>query len=329
MKSDQVIARIAQPSLLMQIEEAKTQLKEFQENHGNLLSFENKDKALTIELMAQQRKNTEKSIKTLKKNLAILEKQVIMEEELLTKGLITRPQVQATRQRGDNMKQQIEALKLELVQLSKQSLDANYTMQQQGKLSEQRMGSSERLLKQLQEEYEKQTRVLSPFAGEILELLVDEGNVVNTGSALMKITKKATDGELLTGVLFLQAKDGKKITEGMDILVSPATVLPEEFGYMRGEVTYVADYPATGKGILRVLKNEQLVGQMLQLGAPIEVYVRFKRNPETTSNYFWTSGTGPNLQIQAGTPCTARATTEEQKPIALVIPAFKKIFQLY
>lgn len=326
---DQIVARIAQPNLLRQIEETKVQLKELQESHQNLLSFENKEANISIELSEQQRKNTKQSIEMLEKNLAITQKQVAMEEDLLAKGLITRPQVQATQQQGENIKQQIEGLKLDLIQLSKQSLDANYSISQQTQRSEQRMASTERLLKQLKDQYDSQTAIISPYEGEVLELLVDRGDIVGLGSALVKITKKTSEEELLTGLMFIPAKDGKKLTAGMDILVSPVTVLPEEFGYIRGDITYVSEYPATAKGIQRVLKNEQLVAQMMQLGAPIEIYVTFKKNPETISKYFWTSGEGPALQVQAGTPCTARITTETQNPISLVIPAFKRFFQLY
>ena len=97
-------------------------------------------------------------------------------------------------------------------------------------------------------------------------------------------------------------------------------------GNHKHRITYVSEYPATEKGIMRLLKNQQLVDQILTLGAPFEVHAEFDEDLNTKSGYKWTSGKGPPVKIFPGTPCTARITVSAQRPATVVMPALKEIF---
>jgi HlyD family secretion protein len=77
------------------------------------------------------------------------------------------------------------------------------------------------------------------------------------------------------------------------------------------------------------MKNDQLVNSLLRMGAPFEVYVEFEQNPDAYSGYAWTSANGPEITVNAGTSCNGKITVQEQPPIAMVVPAFKKFFDLY
>jgi len=70
----------------------------------------------------------------------------------------------------------------------------------------------------------------------------------------------------------VSSMDGKRVKPGMEIQIAPATVKQEEFGFMMGDVTYVSDFPATNQGMMRVLKNAQLVQTLAGDNAPFEVY---------------------------------------------------------
>ena len=115
----------------------------------------------------------------------------------------------------------------------------------------------------------------------------------------------------------------------MEALVVPSTVKPQEYGYMKAKVTYVSAFPVTQQGMMTSMKNNQLVQSLLQMGAPFEVYVEFEKNPKAYSGYAWTSAAGPEITINAGTSCSGKITVQQQPPIAMVIPAFKKFFELY
>jgi HlyD family secretion protein len=113
---------------------------------------------------------------------------------------------------------------------------------------------------------------------------------------------------------------GKQVHTGMPILIAPSTVKQEEYGLMLGKVTYVSDFPATSKGMQRVLKNDKLVVGLAGSDAPYEVHADLSVDPKTVSHYRWSSSSGPPLRIQSGTIATANITIGSRRPIDLVIP---------
>ena len=115
----------------------------------------------------------------------------------------------------------------------------------------------------------------------------------------------------------------------MEALVVPSIVQPQEFGYMKATVTYVSEFPVTQQGMMTSMKNDQLVQGLLRMGAPFEVYVEFEPSTDSYSGYEWTSARGPEVLINAGTSCMGKITVKEEPPIAMVIPALKKFFDLY
>ena len=118
------------------------------------------------------------------------------------------------------------------------------------------------------------------------------------------------------------------IKPGMEVQISPSTVRKEEYGYMLGDVKEVSKFSASRQGMLRVLVNEELVSEFLGItgAGPIAVQVVLRRNPDTVSGFQWSSGRGPEVEINAGTLCDGLITVRKQRPIALLIPFFKTFF---
>lgn len=327
----QVIANIDQPELLQQVEAAEAALQERQYELEQLLAFGSKDSRLQQDLIAQQRLSLEQQIGSSEKNVAFLRQQLIAERNLLDKGLITRPQVVASEQNLANAQNQIENLRAQLVQLSSQALNSGFSQEQRVTVVRQRIAQEEIRLEQLREQYKIKSAITSPHDGEVVEVLASSGTVVGMGSPLFKLKNelKVAENGKVRGVLYVPSQDGKKIKVGMEALVVPSTVKPQEYGYMKAKVTYVSAFPVTQQGMMTSMKNDQLVQSLLQMGAPFEVYVELEENPDSYSGYAWTSATGPDININAGTSCSGKITVQQQAPIAMVIPAFKKFFELY
>jgi HlyD family secretion protein len=327
----QVVGLIEQPELFQQIEEVKASLKEREFELQRLLSFGSEDTKLQGELIVQQRSSIELQIKSDQKRLDFLRNQLETENGLYKKGLITRSQVINTEQQIEASKNSIEQLKAKLVQTSSQKLNLGFDLQQKINLSKQRISETERRLKHLEERYAKQTKITSSYSGEVVEILSDIGVIVRQGSPLFKLKNQhqSKDDSKLRGVLYIPSQDGKKIKEGMQALVVPSTVQPQEFGFMKGKVTYVSDFPITQKGMMMTVKNDQLVRGLLSQGALFEVYVEFEKDKDAYSGFKWTSAQGPKILINEGTSCMGKITVKSEPPIALVVPAFKKFFDLY
>ena len=326
-----IIAVIDQPELEQQIEAAKASLVEREYELQQLIAFGSKDSEIQDELIDQQRLGVEQQIQTNEKNIVFLKKQLEIEKDLLAKGLTTNPQVIQTEQQLENAQNQIENLKARLVQMSSQELNAGFNLQQKMTVVKQRIAQEERRLEQLQNQYEDRTSIRSPHQGEVVEVLTNSGVMVGLGAPLFKLKNRIShtaEGNI-RGVLYVPSQDGKKIEVGMEALVVPSTVKPQEHGYLKAKVTHVSEFPVTQQGMMTVMKNDQLVRGLLQLGAPFEVHVEFLEDPNSFSGYTWTSAKGPEVKINAGTSCSGKITVKQDAPIAMVVPAFKKFFDLY
>lgn len=324
-----IVASVEQPDIFQQIEEAKASLAERRFELQQMATFGSQDTRLQGELIQQQRISIQQQIESNEKNLAFLSQQLEIEKGLLTKGLITRTQVVSSEQQIESTQNQIESLKAQLVQTSSQELNVDFDLKQRTTLLNQRIAQEERRLEQLSERYDTRTNIRSPHSGQVVEVLINDGIIVRPGSPLFKLkNQEVVDGKL-RGILYVPSQDGKKLKVGMEALVVPVTVQPQEFGYMKATVTYVSEFPITRQGMMTSMKNEQLVQGMLGLGAPFEVYVDFEKDPESFSSFAWTSAKGPEVTINAGTSCSGKITIKEEAPITLVIPALKKFFELY
>ncbi|MCI0398570.1 MAG: NHLP bacteriocin system secretion protein [Chloroflexi bacterium] len=163
-------------------------------------------------------------------------------------------------------------------------------------------------------------QVTSPYTGRVLEVKVDQGYLVDRGTTLLNMELTGDDVKL-EAVMYLPLADGKKIQPGMDVQLSPSTVRQEAYGFMLGKVASVGTFPSTYQGILRTLGSDDLV-QALNIGvAPIEVHVELTPDPATTSGYRWSSPEGPPTTVESGTLGTATVITGRQRPINYILPS--------
>lgn len=329
-KKGDVIATIRQPELFQQIEDAKAVLSDREFEMGKLTSYGNQGTQLQGKIISQTRVSIKGEIDSEKKKIVFLNNQLESENVLLDKSLITKSQVANTKQQIEASKNAIERLKGQIVETSNQQNDLGFDMQQKVTLQSQRIAEAARNLQFLTETYDNQRNIKSPYNGEVVEVLTDAGIVVSVGSPLFKLKNTTkTNQAQLRGVLYIPAKDGKKIKKGMEALIVPSTVQPQEYGFIKGKVTYVSDFPITQQGMLTSIKNDQLTKQLLVGGPLFEVYVDFEKDPVSYSGYKWTSAKGPDIFLKEGTSCLGKITIKRESPVTLVVPAFKKFFDLY
>lgn len=325
-----VIATIEQPELYQQIEEVKASLKEREFDLQQLISYGNQDTRLQGELVQQQKSSIDLQIQSENKKLVFIRNQLKTEKNLLGLGLITNSQVVNTQQQIDESKNSIERLKSQMVQTSSQKLNIGFDLQKKININKQRIAENKRRLNNLKERYDIQTNIRSSYSGEVLEVLTDAGIIVGQGSPLFKLkNKNKNTRDKLRGVLYIPSQDGKKIKEGMEALVVPSTVQPQEYGFMKGKITYVSDFPITKKGMMMTVKNDQLVQGLLSRGAMFEVHVEFEKDEQAFSGFKWTSAKGPQIAINEGTSCIGKITIKSEPPATMVVPALKNFFDLY
>lgn len=316
----QVVATIGQPDLENQIAAMDEKIANMADRLAKLKK--DTDVEARLEYLDRQKELVEANIDTLQKKAGFYRERIATQKKLLEDGLITKTQLLNTQSEMDMIREQIEAKKNDISSLDLNRMDLEKNRGDDIKNLAVQIEEARTSRKNLFESLELSTQIKSAYAGRVVEVKVKKGSLVSAGLAVATIEIE-TEKSSLEAVMYISAMDGKKVKTGMKADISPTTVKVEEFGFMRGEITYVSDYPTTSQQMLTVLQNKELVASLSQGGAPIETRVRLLPDPQTRSGYAWSSSSGPPIDVQSGTLCSGSVTVTEQRPISLVIPWFK------
>lgn len=165
--------------------------------------------------------------------------------------------------------------------------------------------------------------VRSPFAGRVVAIRAGVGQSVRPGDALLSL-ESTKDPMRVIGFVPLAA--GKKVLSGLDVRISPSFVRVEDYGFLLGKVISVSTLPVTPEEIQRIVANDSLARQYIDLN-PFQVVIEPLAG-DTPSGFRWTSSAGPPLEVGSGTDCTIQVVVETRKPISYVIPTVKKALGL-
>lgn len=323
-----LVAELAQPELTQQIENARARLADLEAEHAYVESVGERELATQQAFYGERRANLERNIEELDGLLGLIADQLAAEERLFAQGLVTPEQLIPVRQRHSTARTQLAATRAELTQVGLDEINARFVIERRRITSEQAVHDAERTLRQLENDHLARSKIFSAYSGRVLEIAVDVGSVITPGQSVIKIALTENDVGALRAVLYVSADDGKRVEPGMQILVAPSTVRPEEYGYLLGRVRRIADFPATQEGMQRVLKNDQLVRQLSSVGPPFELEAELTRDPVSPSGYAWTSGGGPSVSVLDGTPVLGLVIVETRRPVEMVIPGIRKALSL-
>lgn len=323
-----VVAEVDQPALRQQLESARARLADLRLEQERLRTFGSEDVTLQKGLLETRRRNLEQTIAVARGRAEQFESQIESDKELAAKGLVTREVQRETQRRLEAAREEMRRAAAELQQIDSQDVTQRFSQEQRLTAAVQRSAEAQRALESLERDYQARTKVLSPRAGRVVALMAAPGDLLAAGVPIVKLDVAGAAQERLQAIIYVDTDDGKKIVEGMEIRVAPASVKPEEHGYIIGRVTYVATFPATTAGMMHVLKNDRFVQQLMTEGAPFEVRAELLRDPEAKSGYRWTSAGGPPLRIAVGTPCKARISVRTQRPAELVVPGIRRALRI-
>jgi len=316
----QLVGTVAQPALVEQIRIARNRLAEARTQRDEVQKVRANRGRLQLEALRRERANIEQEITGLLEEAEAIREQIPVDEELLAKGLITKSQVSDTRARLENTQATVSARRARLAQLDATefetgtaSIEANLTLQNQVVALERELGV-------LESQLQNESRVVSPYAGQVLEIKVSPGGLVAVGTPMISLQ---ADVDTLEAVLYVPAARAKDLHPGMDAEILPTTVRREEYGFIRGTVTFVSDFPATEAATMRVLENAPLVQALSAQGPVTEVRVEMAVDAATPSGYQWSSALGAPVRLSGGTLCVGDVVTRRQRPIDLVVPEIK------
>jgi HlyD family secretion protein len=318
---NQVIAHVAQPDLTERIQAIRENIGELQRQREVGRQIRAESVKLQVDSIARLRENAKRDIQALQDQSKLVAEQIPVEAELLAKGLITRQQTFAAKQKLVDLESQVAAQNAQLKQFDAQQYSIESSPVEADIEMQSRIADLQRTEGVLQQQLELAGKVVSPYNGEVIELQVVPGSTVSAGVPLLSLQPDLDQLEVL---VYVPSAKAKEIRAGMDAQVSPTTVRREEYGFLRAKVVSVADYPATPAALMRNFQNETLVKSLLGEGPITELLVSLQPDPKSSSKFLWSSPLGPPVTLSSGTLCNAQIITRQQRPVSLVIPYFKE-----
>lgn len=318
----QVIARIFQTDAEQRYRNASEVHQERVREHADLMATIDRELEAKAQSFAALEAGVQQTIRATEKRAAYLTMMVGQLEGILAKGYETRRNVEDRRRELTDAEQRITDAKTELLKLKAQMQDLQSQRERDRQQSLFRVNDARRQMDQLAGELERNSEVISPIDGRVIEIKVSEGSVFSVGTPVIQIE---SEGLTLAAVVYIPSERGKDVKPGMEVRVEPATVRREEFGTLVGTVRTISDFPMTPQGMLAVLHNDTLVSRFSRDGAPYAAVVEFQRDNTSPTGYRWSAGRGPATRLTTGTLVRAEITTRTRRPIDLVLPNIKRV----
>ena len=323
-REGQVVARIEQADLADAVAQARDRVADLRHQEAQALALASQEAGASNALRSQQRAAAAVELRSARERSGWLRERIASQQELLAQGLVTDQTVQATRRELQITLEQIERLETERDGVGAQALTDQSQRAREATQLRLQVLAAERDVERLEAQYERAIEVTAPYTGRVLEVVVNAGDLVGPGASLARLDREGRDVQSLEAVLYVPAQDGKRLRPGMPVQLAPTTFKREEFGTVRARVTSVSDFPATQEGMMRTLANANLVQALSGGAAPYEVYASLELDPDTPTGYAWSSSGGPDATLQSGTVAAATVAVEQQRPLALVIPALRR-----
>jgi HlyD family secretion protein len=317
----QRVATIRQQGLLRQVEDLRGKRAVLDQEYQALLRFSAEQRQLKQSELDQQRANLQRTVAALGRNVQLLSERVAAEQKLVDDGLITRQTLLASEQSLNTARDQLAAANFGLSDLELKRRESEEAQKEQLLARSALIRDLDSQIHELQAKLREDVNVVSPYRGRVLELMVNRGDLVNPGAPMLNLE---VIGDDLLAVIFVPATMGKRVQPGMLVRVSPSTVNSEEYGYMLGRVSWVAEYPSTARGMTRLLANEALVTRLMTSGPPVQVNVALTADPATPTGYRWSSARGPSLKISSGTLASGSIVVRQDHPLGLLVPAVRE-----
>jgi HlyD family secretion protein len=322
---DQVVARIDKHEIRAELHELTTQREELESQFKEHLQFDEREEDAQVDLEKADINRLEQTKAFSLQRVARLNDRHDIVEVLVTKGNMTKINLQEIDEQIEDAEVEHEKARLEIEQVKARNREASIQREREQMKREFQIRELKGKIAVLQHRHDGESQVVSKFAGTVVEIRAAAQTAVNVGDSILLVQPAGSTSQQLEAILYVSAGTGKRINVDDEVHIAPSTVKREEHGSMKGIVTFISEVPTGESAMMAVLKDKQMVQKFIQqIGLPRMARVKLITNGDTTSGYDWTSSDGPPVTISAGTLCSGTVTVEKQRPISLVIPTIKK-----
>ncbi len=323
-KQGEVVAFIDLPELREKIRETEIKLSDLQKTRRMLATFQTESLNKQKKYIKKQRQQYDNRLKNLREQLKKKREMLASRRELYKKQLIVRQKVLAMEEEIARIQDQMAQTQSEKTHLDLKQVQLINKQQKQLREQDVKISQTEEHLDLLRNRLQERRRMTAPQGGRVIELRASTGDMVRRGDPIIAMELVGRTIQGLEIVAYVHPGQGKKIQQSMDARISPQTVSQEKYGFMLGKVEAVSPFPVSPKGMMQIVDNKQLVGQLSQKTAPIQFFVDLVPDASTQSGYRWSSPGGPPVEITPGTLARVRVTVDKQPPINLVIPKIRE-----
>lgn len=321
-----VVAEVAQADGEAQLMDARQALRSARVELSRARETVERTRAASNLRQAQRKTSAERQLAIETENLQRLTKRQAAQEKLAKEGFISpmslidgEQDIIASKRRIDDLRAPLEDDEMERSSRGAEDRERLTEYELRVREAEQRVAEQEAQLL-------RTSQVRARADGVVASLRVSEGDVVDRQSEILTLTP-ARNGrpDRLVAHFFVPGETGTQVNPGMPANLVPASVSPEEYGYMRGSVARVSPLPVSSDDLERLLRNRDLVQQIMQSGVPIEMEVDLERDAGG-KRFHWTSSQGPTGEIGHGTQLNGRVEIRRERLIVVVLPFLKRFF---
>lgn len=336
----QVLAQLAQPDLENALHTVRAELQDLQNQRQRILRIQQADDQIQHRQRQQQRRELAARLAAGKLRQQWLTQRVEQDQALRAAGYLSQNRQRETEAELLQIRDQIAQTESQIQSLASDEASARHARERETLDLAVRIASLEHRRDELDKRLTRETTLVSDQAGVVAELKIAVGDMLASGQPVISLLpeNKGSSDSTQTGsahpapdslqvIAYLAAGEAKKVKPGMAIRVTPGNVKKEEFGSIVGQVLAVAPIPATFEGMQRTLRNRQLVQNLSQNGAPIEVRLALTPDPTRPSGLRWTSR-GPNQKLEAGTTVQAEVVVKRMRLLVLALPALESWLHL-
>lgn len=239
-----------------------------------------------------------------------------LKRDQLAKGLITKARVDQVERDVSSLQSRISSLKNQISGVNSQIRSVDQRIRQR----QQNVEAANLELTQTEHTVASVSQVTATVEGRVVELKKHVGDRIRTGEVIAVVEPPSA---LLEPVVYVNSSTGKRIKPGMEAQISPSTVKREEYGFMKGTVRFVGDYPVTPDAAMSVIANPTLVQELIGTTSKIEMRAALKPDPKAASGYQWSSSSGPPFRVDSGTRVNVEVIVERRAPISYILPILK------
>lgn len=185
----------------------------------------------------------------------------------------------------------------------------------QKKLEADQLSSEVKLLKS---QLSDQGVLKSRISGTVVEITASVGDFLSPGSPVVLVRPDSKEDQM-TFVVFISSEQVKPVSVGMRTELELSAFPPTKYGKLVGEVKSISPMPLSSSGLMKELRNDQLVARITESGSPFMVKVEILREPET-GNFKWSSASKTERKLQVGMIGQGSVITREEKLFWLLLP---------